>query len=234
MTEQIKPWYKTWKLIPAILFIPFTLVYLTWKTKWPMPAKLVIIGIIFVSLIASASGNKSEQQSTTVETSQTEAVAETVVTPTEIPQEELTVTLKLDNLARKEIDKKATVEFDESSGLVLAKVSTANYTFLNNTEMANHIWQFFIPFATEAFTYDGVKEVKVAITSEFIDPYGKSVFDNAVSIDMLKEDFALFNWENLRFTNPKDNQQLIDKSNYFINGAIYKDVKPEKLKISFL
>lgn len=75
-TQSSKPWYKTWKLIPAILFFPFTLMYLTWKTKWPLPAKMVIIFLILVSLAGTSSSSESNTETkTNIEDTPKEIVA---------------------------------------------------------------------------------------------------------------------------------------------------------------
>jgi len=233
-TQESKPWYKTWRLIPAILFFPFTLAYLTWKTKWPMTAKLIVIGLIFIIFIGGTSSSSSkDENSTSVSIESPTPTPETITQPSQAPQKELSITERLDIIAKDKIDTDVVLEFQEQEGMILATISDRDHTFLNETDMVNSIWEFFIPFAKESFTYDGVNQIKVAITTEFVDSYGNSTTNNAVYVDMTKEDFELFNWENLRFTNPKDNQNLVDKSNYFVHGLIYKKIKEDKLKISF-
>jgi hypothetical protein len=137
-------------------------------------------------------------------------------------------------LAQKKIDKEVEVNFDEGTGAVIATISSSDHTFFNNTAMVNGIWDFFVPMAKEAFTYEGVNQIKVVITGEFIDQYGKSEVGNAVYVDMTKTDFEMFNWDNLKFTNPRNNTELLTKSNFYVHPAIYKDIDPEKLKLSFL
>ncbi len=240
MSEQpvkISSWFKPWwKGLLVIALFPFTLSYFIWKQNWKTPIRLGAVVVLWIIFIALGSSGPSET-STASETDsqkQAEVVATSTPEPSEVPQNELNLQERLDILAKKKIDKKVALAYDEQTGLATAELSTADHTFLNNTDMANRIWNFFIPFATEAFKYEGVNQIKVSITTEFVDGYGKSIFDDAVYVDMTKEDFLLFNWENLRFTNPQENQQLLEKSNYYINGVIYKDIKPDKLKISFL
>lgn len=81
-TQSSKPWYKTWKIIPAILFLPFTLIYLTWKTNWPLPAKLVVIFLILVSVAGSSTNSKSDTE--------TKAVAEEIPKEIQVTKEEPT------------------------------------------------------------------------------------------------------------------------------------------------
>ena len=238
MSDQNKEkssWFNSWwKILIAIVFLPFTLIYFTWKSKLPKLAKLIIIVLIIASFASASSKNEKENEVSKVNEVKKEEVAVNLTISPEAIQKELTLSEKLDVLAKNKIDKNAKAAIDEKTGLVLAEISTNDYTFLNNTDIANSIWKFFIPFSKEAFNYEGVKEIKVTITTEFIDSYGNSVPGNAVYVDMLKEDFELFNWDKLKFTNPKENKELLDKSNYFVHGVIYKDVKPDKLKISFL
>ncbi len=219
-----------WKILLAIVFFPLTLTYLIWKQKWQIPVKLGLTFLLWVVFFGLSSDANKEK-------TQAEAQPTVVVekpTPTPTPEPVLTLEQKLEKLAKKEINKDATLKFDQKTGAVVAEISTANYTFFNNTDIANSVWKFFIPFAKEAFTYEGINEIKVTITTEFIDSYGKSLPGEAAHINMSKEDFQLFNWDNLRFSNPKENQELLDKSNYFVHGIIYKDIDPKKLKISFL
>jgi len=217
-----------WKILLAIAFFPLTLTHLIWKQKWQIPVKLGITFLLWVIFFGiSSDANKEKTQA---EIQPTEVVEKP--TPTQEPV--LTLEQKLEKLAKKEIDKDATIKFDQKTGSMVAEISTASYTFINNTDIANSVWKFFIPLAKETFTYEGVNEIKMTITTEFIDSYGKSVQGEAAYVDMSKADFLLFNWDNLRFTNPKENQELLDKSNYFVHGIIYKDIDPKKLKISFL
>ncbi len=233
-TQSSKPWYKTWKLIPAIIFLPFTLMYLTWKTKWPTLAKVIVIGLIFVTMVGASTNDSSDQPPTDSVTEVTEVKVEKPQEETETSQNDLSLEERLDILAKDKIDQDVTLSYEEETGFVVAEISTADYTFINNTDMANSIWKFYIKFAEEAFNYENVNEIKVAITTEFIDSYGKSVFDDAVYVDMLKEDFELFNWDALKFSNPRENQELLTKSNYYVHPIIFKDVKLDKLKMSYL
>lgn len=191
---------------------------------------LIIIAFIIKGLFFS--GSSDEKVVEAPESNEVET--EIIIEETEIPQKDLSLEERLDILAKDKIDQDVTLSYEEETGFVLAEISTADYTFINNTDMANSIWKFFVKFSEEAFNYENVNEIKVSITTEFIDSYGESVFDDAVYVDMLKEDFELFNWDNLKFTNPRENTELLIKSNYYVHPIIFKDVKLDKLKMSYL
>lgn len=84
------PWYKTWKLIPALLFLPFTLMYLTWQSNLPRIVKGVIIMILLISVIGiGASGEDSS------DTNSGQASNQLVeVKPTATPMPEVTLEQK--------------------------------------------------------------------------------------------------------------------------------------------
>ena len=233
-TKSSKPWYKTWKLIPAFIFLPFTLMFLVWKTKWPTLAKIVVIVLIFITMVGASSSNSNDKVSTDLVNNVAESKTETTTEPSQDLQKELSLQERLDILAKDKIDQDVTLSYEVETGFVVAEISTADYTFINNTDMANSIWKFFVKFSEEAFTYENINEIKVAITTEFIDSYGNSVFDEAVYVDMTKENFELFNWDNLKFTNPQNNPELLTKSNYYVHPVIYRDVDLDKLKMSYL
>lgn len=190
---------------------------------------LLIVIIIFVSKLFSGSNDENIVEAPKANEPETEIIAE----PSEVPQKELSLSERLVILAKDKIDPDVTLDFNEQEGFISAKIADKDYTFLNETDMANSIWDFFIPFAQEAFSNDEINRIKIAITSEFVDSYGESSIHDSVFIDMDKSDFNKFNWDNLKFTNPKNNQELVDKTNYFIHGLIYKKVKEDKLKIIF-
>lgn len=227
-----KPWYQTWKLVPAILFFPITLIYLTWQSKLSKGVKALIIGVIIIGVF-SANSEGSSNVETKTEQAQGNVGTPSPV-PTTIPQTELTNEEKITELAKAKIDDRVNIVFDKAEKFVSITLADKDGSFFNETDMANGIWNFYIPYAKEVFQFDEVNRIKVAITTEFIDTYGNSSTNTAVSLDMNKVDFQKFNWDNLRFTDPSKNRDLLDKSNYFVHGLIMDKVKKDKLKISFL
>lgn len=78
-------WYKPWwKALLIIVIFPVSLSYLIWKQKWPTPAKLVSIALIWIIFIGlGAGGNSSsdtEQQVDSGTTSDTQTPAPTAIT----------------------------------------------------------------------------------------------------------------------------------------------------------
>ena len=83
-----KPWYKTWKVVPAVVFFPFTLSYLVLKQPWKTPVRIGVIALIWIVFWAMGSGSSSETTSVITNTEQQQEVQETPVPTPEITLEQ--------------------------------------------------------------------------------------------------------------------------------------------------
>lgn len=70
-------------------------------------------------------------------------------------------------------------------------------THWNEGRMVGAEMSAFINFCREAFALDGLNEVKWVVSVELTDSRGNASIDEAVKIDMLRDAFALYDWDNL-------------------------------------
>lgn len=84
-----KPWHKTWwgYAIQFFLF-PLTVTYYVWKSKMPTVAKVLVLGVFWVIVIAFGNASDSSSQTATQPTQNSQPVEQEVsVTPTASDEE---------------------------------------------------------------------------------------------------------------------------------------------------
>lgn len=73
-------------------------------------------------------------------------------------------------------------------------------TFLNEHFLVEGVYQDLVRFGQAAFKIDGVEYVDISYKLPFIDEFGTKTINTAVGLQMKKETFEKFNWDNLKFT----------------------------------
>jgi len=221
-----------WKLFFGLIFFPFTISYLVLKQKqFPIFVRVLIV-LIFWGIFIKIGSSESNKPNTTTESNKTEVVSDKKITPSTAPEptKELTFKDRLLAIAQKATDKGATVEYDEKGKLATVTVPKT-ITYWDDTAIVKSSWGYFVRFGQEAFKLPEVDEIGVIVRMDFVDAYGKEAEGNGITIYMKKASFEKFNWENLRF---KDiSQQLTENGDYFVHGALWKNVKQKDLKFSY-
>jgi hypothetical protein len=72
-------------------------------------------------------------------------------------------------------------------------------TFWDEQDLVEDTYTDFIKFGQEAFRVDGVEYVDISYQVPFVDEFGAESIKDAVGLQMGKETFEKFNWENLEF-----------------------------------
>lgn len=74
---------------------------------------------------------------------------------------------------------------------------TDTETHWNEGRMIGEEMSAFINFCREAFTLEDLNEVKWSVSVELTDSRGNASVDEVVKIDMLRDAFLLYDWDNL-------------------------------------
>jgi hypothetical protein len=225
--------FKLFKYFIYVIFFPFTLTYLIIKQKWSVLAKVGAIAFLWIVVLGSASSSSRNQNSTPQTTTKELVSAPQIsvsptITPTKAPE---TLEDKITAMAQKTIDSKAKGQFVQDEQLAMATISDKDITFFDETSMVTSAWKYFVLFGRDASTLPEVKDVGVAVTTTLVDKYGKETEGNAVAIYMKKDEFAKFNWDNLKYLDITEH--LKQSGDYYIQPSIYKKVKLDKLKLVF-
>ena len=86
----------------------------------------------------------------------------------------------------------------------------------------------FVKYGREAFKINGVDHVLIDLTTTLVNSYGEESTETGMTIEMTRDNFQKFNWENLEYTPVR--KQIESASEYFfIHGAIQKDLNNDKL-----
>lgn len=120
-----KSWYKTWwGILLLIAFFPFTLSYLAWKQKWPMPARLGAIAVIWIIFIGVGNSSNKNSNSSSTQTNQT---ASATPSPTQAPQ-------KIEySLEQKQTDFKTFYAEYQKQGASVVLIQTTLLQMANNS-----------------------------------------------------------------------------------------------------
>lgn len=104
-------------------------------------------------------------------------------------------------------------------------------SYWDENEMVRVAFSNLVKFGSEVFSNDAVESLTVTIKAEFTDSFGKKGIDSAVIIEMLKEDFYKFEWENLSML-PVSDQIKSVAIRYYIHPSLLNKIDKEKLYLS--
>lgn len=240
------------KIILIILFLPIFAVWYIWKkTNWSNNKKLLATaGIIVLILVAGVSSSSEEKQKVVEKTPvQKNAVQEQVPKTKKLKKKE--VTQKGDKKSSPSIMDKLWLALDASmgtrkgysieynkvfddktgNGARTVTITKAAETYWDGNDAVRNAYAILVKYGKRVFPMDEVFVVKVKLKGNFIDAYGKKSTDDAVVISMTKFNFNKFDWDNLNYS-PISEQMEKAASEYYINPAIKKNLKEDKLYLA--
>jgi len=172
--------------------------------------------------------NKPKEEAKKSE-SPSQTPAPKIVTPTPTPQVEQTVDT-MDQLwkavdtglqTRESID----IKYDYGFKIVTL---TKDGDMFDSNGFVRDGYSTLVRYGREAFKIDGVDHVLIDLRASFTDNYGNSHMDTGMTVEMTKENFQKFNWDNLEYT-PVSKQIEAASEYYFIHYSIQKNLNTDKL-----
>lgn len=245
-----KPWYKKWwGILVLILFWPFSLSYFLWHKKWNLKIRLGFLAALWVfvfSLIATRSGGNSQKAYTEgYQTGQNIAKSTNQPNPTQRPKQEPISTSSPTPKALSTMDKLwqaadkifherrgMDIHYNPTSKTVILTYGDKDSMFLNESGIVEGLLATFVEYGKQVFQLEGVDKLEVSVRTVFTDSYGKENLENAVIMDMDKEEFQKYSWDNLRFQ-PIYYQMKKSASELYIHPAILKKIDLGKIKLKY-
>jgi hypothetical protein len=149
--------------------------------------------------------------------------------------------LRLANRGTKEkIADLAKEVFKDSEGYISTGETTASLNVDINKKTAydqKHYLEMmlndFVKFGEKAVMIDGVNEIEVLYVGEVTDKYGKSTNETVYSIDMSKESFSKFTWENLQGSDGRMYKSIQDDAAIYILPSSSAKIDYSKVKFYY-
>lgn len=199
---------------------------------------IVIGGILVGGMVAPKSNKPIEQAKIIIPTLKPIATVEvknnkpkpTVVVTTQKPKSTET---KLWEAVDKTLRTRngVNVDYFSEDGGVIMRFYRDNY--LDENHLVKEAYTEFVNYGIEAFKIPELKSVNVQAVVEMTNEYGKKEKESVVIVQMDKETFQKFEWENLR-NNPSINIYEVFKKNakiHIIVPGVMKNVNTSKLWI---
>ena len=112
----------------------------------------------------------------------------------------------------------------------LVRVTIQPKDYYDVTFMVKTAYREFITYGIKAFQIDGVDEIEFSYWGNITDQYGNTNKEKVVTLSMIKEEFKKYNWQSLDGQNIY--QQMVNSCDeHFIHGAIFKNLKTDKLTL---
>lgn len=122
------------------------------------------------------------------------------------------------------------VQWDEENKTVW--LTRTQDTFWDEKDLVEDTYTDFVKFGKLAFQIDGVDYIDISYQVPFTDEFGAETMKDAVGLQMKKETFEKFNWENLKYQ--PIYQTMQDNAEYqTIHPSIRKKIDESKLILSF-
>lgn len=165
------------------------------------------------------------------ETKTTEPASQTATpTPTQTPKTEQAVDImdQLWKAADSGLKTREGVEIKYNQYDKVAILTKTEESSWDENSLVRDAYTTFVKYGREAFKLDGVDHVMVNLNTTFTDSYGNNKTDTAVVVEMTKENFQKFNWDNLKYT-PVSQQIETASEQYYIYPSIEKKLDTSKL-----
>lgn len=124
------------------------------------------------------------------------------------------------------------ISYNPSSKTVILTYGDKDSMFLNESAIVEGLFAVFVQYGKEVFQIDGVNKLEITVRTIFTDSYGKENLEDAVTMDMYKEEFQKYDWNTLRFQ-PIYYQMERSASALYINPAILSKINLDKLKLKY-
>ncbi len=121
------------------------------------------------------------------------------------------------------------IKWNEGEGIVTVSYNAKD--FWDETSLVRDGYSDLVKYGREAFKIDGVKDVEVEIYTELTDSMGQQRNERVMGVQMTKDVFQKFNWDNLSYS-PIYTQMQSNAVYNYIHPAIMKNVNKDKLYLA--
>lgn len=124
------------------------------------------------------------------------------------------------------------IQYNSESKYLFLTYGDKESMFFDESSMVEGFFATFVKYGMEVFQIDGVDKLEVTLRTTFLDSYGKEDLEDAITMDMHKDEFLKYDWDKLRFQ-PIYYQLDRSAAALYIHPAVLKKIDLDKLKLRY-